>query len=207
MGTDDLDRVYGAKSAQESRAAYDGWADSYDADNLAKGFVLPSIAAGFVARHVPKEAGPILDAGCGTGLVGAALAVLGYRRIAGIDLSPRMLEAAGRLGVYDGLAERRLGVPLPEASDTYAAVTCVGAFGPGHAPPESLDEFARVTRPSGHVVFNIVEASYVAQGFPETMARLSQAGIWREIERSGPFRAFLLAEPTIIVRVFVFEVL
>ncbi len=207
MKTEALEHVYGARTPEESRALYDSWAGEYDAENIAKGFRLPGVAAGFVARHVARDAGPILDAGCGTGLVGEALHVLGYRHIAGIDLSPGMLAAARARGVYDGLAERRLGEALPEADGTYAAACCVGSFGPGHAPPESLFELARVTRSGGHVIFNTVEAHWEAQGFPAVFAALAEAGRWREAERSDPFRAYLLAEPEVLCRVFVFKVL
>ncbi len=41
----------------------------------------------------------VIDLGCGTGLVGAALAGTGARVI-GVDLSPRMIEIAARRGVY-----------------------------------------------------------------------------------------------------------
>jgi len=207
LNSEDLEHVYGASSPEESRAVYDGWAGSYDADNLAKGFRLPGIGAAFAARYVPRNGEPLLDAGCGTGLVGESLAILGYQGLHGLDLSPGMLQAAARLGVYRELFEHPLGKPLPMAADSYGAVTCFGSFGPGHAPPESLEEFARVTRPGGHVIFNLVEASYAEQGFPEVIQALARSGRWRERERSAPFRAFLLAEPDIVVRVFAFEIL
>lgn len=41
----------------------------------------------------------VIDLGCGTGLVGVALAASGAQ-ITGVDLSPRMLEIAARRGVY-----------------------------------------------------------------------------------------------------------
>jgi predicted TPR repeat methyltransferase len=48
-----------------------------------------------------------LDLGCGTGLCGAALRPFA-RRLAGVDLSAAMLEAAGRKNVYDELAQGEL---------------------------------------------------------------------------------------------------
>ncbi|GMG84714.1 class I SAM-dependent methyltransferase [Paralimibaculum aggregatum] len=207
LNTEDLEHVYGARTPEEARAAYDGWAERYDGDNLAGGFRLPGVAAGFAARHVPRGSGPILDAGCGTGLVGEALTVFGFGPLHGLDLSPRMLAAAEARGVYESLTEHRLGTPLPFADGAFRAASCFGSFGPGHAPPESLDELARVVRPGGHVLFNLVEASYEAQGFPAVMERLAAAGRWREAERSPAFRAFLLTEPELLCRVFVFEVL
>jgi predicted TPR repeat methyltransferase len=46
----------------------------------------------------------VLDLGCGTGLAGVAIRPHA-QRLTGVDLSPRMLEAARAKGVYDRLAE------------------------------------------------------------------------------------------------------
>ncbi len=206
LKTDDLDAVYGAKSPEETRAIYDDWAANYDTELMAKGYWLPMLAAGLVARYVAAEE-PVLDAGCGTGLIGVTLGALGHRRIAGLDLAEGMVATAERLGVYERLYTHRLGTPIPEPDGAFGAVVSTGSFGPGHAPPESLEEFARVVRPGGHVIFNVVEASWEEQGFPAVIDRLAAAGRWRERERSAPVRAFLLAEPELMVRFFVYEVL
>ena len=49
----------------------------------------------------------LIDLGCGTGLVGAALAAAGAQ-ITGVDLSPRMLEIAAARGVYARLEQGEL---------------------------------------------------------------------------------------------------
>ena len=60
------------------------------------GYLLPFLIAAWVARYVPVGEGPLLDAGCGTGLSGPSLKALGYDDIAGLDLSPEMLSVAAR---------------------------------------------------------------------------------------------------------------
>ena len=202
-----IDDVYGAQSPEEVRALYQKWAADYDADNIGKGYRLAGVAASLLARYLQRGAGPILDAGCGTGLIGEALRILSYEEIVGLDLSERMLEGARARGVYSALAVQELGKPIPEPSGRFAAATCFGSFGPGHAPPESLDELARVVRPGGPVIFNVIEASYKEQGFATKMDALSAAGTWREAERTPAFPPFLLAEPELLARAFVFEVL
>ena len=137
--TDNLDQFYNAKGAQAIRESYENWASGYDAENIGNGFRLPSIGAAFVARYVPNDQGPILDAGCGTGLVGEALVILGYENIVGLDISPAMLKLAERLAIYDRLYEQDLGQPIPETDNSFAAVTCFGSLGPGHAPAACLD--------------------------------------------------------------------
>lgn len=200
--TEDLGDVYGAKSPDEARSLYNQWSDSYDADNLAKGFRLPSLAAAMLARHLGTRAGPLLDAGCGTGLVGETLRLLNYGPITGCDLSPRMLAAAARTGVYANLDEADM-TALPYDDGQFAAFACIGSFGPGHAPAESLYELARVTETGGFGVFNLVEATFESQGFPQVIDDLAQSGRWRQVETSPPFRPYLLGEPDLWSRIYV----
>lgn len=202
--SDDLDDVYGAKTPEAARQLYDDWSRSYDADNLRKGFRLPSLAAGMLARHLGSVTpGPILDAGCGTGLVGETLAILGYGPITGCDLSPEMIAAARRTGVYADFTVANMATRLPFDDNAFAAFTCIGSFGPGHAPPESLRELARVICPGGIGVFNLLTATWEEQGFPAVIDGLKAAGAWEEVEVSAPFRPYLLAEPELWSRLYV----
>ena len=206
--SEDLGDVYGAKSPEAARKLYDDWSRSYDADNLRKGFRLPSLAAGLLARHLGSSvSGPILDAGCGTGLVGETLAILGYGPITGCDLSPEMIAAARRTGVYADVTVANMATGLPFPDNAFAAFTCIGSFGPGHAPPESLRHLARVTRPGGIGVFNLLSATWESQGFPAVIDGLKAAGHWEEVEISAPFRPYLLAEPELWSRLHVMRML
>ena len=205
--TDDknLAGAWSSGSADEARSFYDGWASSYDAENLAKGFRLPFAGAMIFARHLAPDAGPVLDAGCGTGIVGESLSLLGYR-LTGCDLSPQMLAGAGRTGAYRTLTEGDL-TALPFADGAFAGFVMIGATGPGHAPPEALAELARVTRPGGIGVFSLREDTYEGQGFATKMAELVADGTWREISQVGPFRAYILGEPHLFSRIVTVEVL
>lgn len=200
---DDLSDVYGAKTPEQSRAIYNDWARSYDADNLARGFRLPGLGAAMFARFMGTSEGPVLDAACGTGLVAESLRTLGYGPITGCDLSPGMLAAAQTTGHYADLVEAEMGSGLPFADDSFAGFICVGAFGPGHAPPESLIHLTRVTRPGGIGVFNLLEATWKAQGFQSVLESLVDSGQIRIAQRSEPFLPFLLAEPDLWSRLYV----
>lgn len=204
--TTTLEHVYSAEGAQAIRASYEAWAPDYDAENIGNGFRLPFIGAAFAARFVPAGDGPILDAGCGTGLVGEALGILGYNDIVGIDISPAMLDRAAQSGCYGRLYEHDLGQPIPEPDNRFAAVTCFGSLGPGHAPPHCLDEFIRVTRPGGHVIFNLRPDTYEEQGLGDRIEAVLKSGAVREAGRSPDFRPYLLSEPELGARVLVFEV-
>ena len=204
--TNELENVYGAESAEQIRNVYDNWAEKYDEENLRKGYRLATLGTGYVARHVPKGTGPILDAGCGTGLVGEALNILGYSDITGIDISPEMLAVAEGRGVYSKIAVQDLGEPLPNPNGSFAAFLCFASFGPGHAPVDCLDELVRVVRTGGHAIFNLREDTYVEQGFEAKMTELTVKNVWREVDRSSSFRPYLLAEPDLYARFFVYQI-
>jgi predicted TPR repeat methyltransferase len=57
--------------------------------------------------HLPPAPFDVLDVGCGTGLCGALLRPFA-RRLTGVDLSPAMIEQAGRKHLYDELAQGEL---------------------------------------------------------------------------------------------------
>lgn len=204
--TENLEHVYTAEDSGSIRQTYQDWAGSYDTENISGGFRLPQMGAAFVARHVARDAGAILDAGCGTGLVGEAMSILGYGQITGTDISPAMMRQAETLGAYSRLFEHDLGQPLPENDDSYAAVTCFGSLGPGHAPASCLEEFIRVTRPGGHVVLNVRPETYTEQGLKARIEALSAEGKWQEIDRSPIFRPYLISEPDLGAQIFVFRV-
>lgn len=143
------DRVYAAKTEEETAAAYAGWAATYEADLYEAGYRGPPLAAALLSRYAPEGDDPILDAAAGTGMVGDLIALLGFENVTGIDLSADMLKVAEGKGVYSELRTMRLGEALDFADDHFAATLIVGALTPGHAPPESLYELVRVTRPGG----------------------------------------------------------
>ncbi len=64
----------------------------------------PELLAQVVASVRPREPAPwiVIDLGCGTGLVGAAVRSQA-RELIGVDLAPMMVERARALGIYDQL--------------------------------------------------------------------------------------------------------
>lgn len=204
---DDLEQVYAAGTPDELNAAYANWAAGYDRDTLAAGYCLPFQALAWVSRYVKPDTGPVLDAGCGTGLSGPYLGALGYRHVEGLDFSEEMLRLAGSRGAYDDLKRATLGEALPWADNHFAAFLSTGVFTEGHAPASSLGELCRITRPGGHAIFTVRDKIFETGGFAAVIADLTARGIWRQLEQSPPFRAFALDEPDVLVSAHVFEVL
>src|SRR6056297_847023 len=81
---------------------YDDWATDYDRTLAEWRYEAPTRAAEILRARLGPDA-VILDAGCGTGLTGKALADAGFTTFDGIDLSSRSLEGAAEHGVYRAL--------------------------------------------------------------------------------------------------------
>lgn len=201
-----LDMVYSANTPDELSSAYAAWAASYDSETAALGYYLPFQITAWVARYVPMGEGPLLDAGCGTGLSGPALKALGYHEIAGLDLSPDMLAIAGSRGAYSELKEAALGGPLPWPDGQFRAFFSTGVFTISHAPASGLHELVRITKKGGHAIFTVRDQVLETGGFPEVFAELERQGKWHLVEEGPWFRAYAIAEPDALVKTFVFEV-
>ena len=179
--------VLSSKSNEEVAARYDLWAEEYDADLQSYGYRSPGITAGLVGRYIPNDGSPVLDAGAGTGIMGEVLALLGYTNLTALDLSPGMLEVAGRKGVYKDLKQAALGGPLDFPTDHFGAVVCIGTLVSGHAPPNSFDELIRITRPEGRLVFTVRSDVYLGGGFKDRQEELEASGAWKLLEATQPF--------------------
>jgi len=165
----------------ENRALYRDWASTYDSGFAAShGYVYHDrIVERFVEYSgrapIPPDA-PLLDVGCGTGVVGRSLQSHGFRTIDGIDISPEMLAEADRKQVYRRLAEADVTEPLDLPTAAYAGVVSVGTFTLGHLGPEPLGELLRVGAPGACYGLGINEAHFEARGFDAAFAAFEQQG-------------------------------
>ena len=202
-----LEKVYAASTPEELAAAYAEWSSDYDRETVGRGYCLPFVIAGWIARYVPKGDGPLLDAGCGTGLSGPYLRALGYDALEGLDFSEKMLAIAAQRNAYRALKQAALGETLPWPDGYFSAFLSTGVFTEGHAPASSLEELARITRAGGHAIFTVRDTVLEQGGYRDVFEWLENAERWKPVEESVPFRAFAIAEPEVLVQAFVFEVL
>lgn len=160
-----LDEAYAVETPDDNRRLYAKWASTYESGFIeTKGYQYHErVAEVFVAGERP--AGPTLDVGCGTGIVGEALRVRGVADIDGVDISVAMLAEATTKGVYRELIEADLTVGIDRPDDTYAGVTSAGTFTHGHLPPEPLGELIRVAMPGARFAIGINAAHWVDHGF------------------------------------------
>ncbi len=111
-------------------------------------------AAVAAAGCEPNGSHRVLDAGCGTGLCAGWLADYAEQLI-GVDLSPRMLERAEALGLYQRLETAELTKFLnvqPNAFDLIVAADVLVYFG---ALDTALAAAAAALRPKGLIAFTL----------------------------------------------------
>ena len=180
-----LQWIYAASDADDLRERYDVWAADYDGDLDALQWQAPQAAAER-CHHVAAPEGEILDAGCGTGLVGASLAALGHDRIVGFDLSPGMLAKSDARGVYAELVQGSLLDRLPFEDDRFDCVVAVGVFTFGHVDGSAFAEVARITAAGGHVVIAFRDDVVDRLGYRVEQQRLIDDDVWELIEVTEP---------------------
>jgi len=176
-----LGAVYDARNPQQVAALYDGWAATFDAQMAAAGYRHPSIGLALLARHL--RGGTVLDAGCGTGLLGDWLAIMGVAPVQGLDISGGMLAVARAKGSYAGLQQAALGGPLPFGDAAFDGVISTGVFTTGHVGAEGLPELVRILRPGGALVLTVKMPLWDG-GFGAALAALPGVRI---VEQTAPY--------------------
>ncbi|RSL51054.1 hypothetical protein CEP54_011597 [Fusarium duplospermum] len=174
-----LARSLNSSSVAETLATYDNWAGTYNEDIGKEEYTAPEIASDYVVKHVGPQritSAVILDAGCGTGLVGQHLAKSGATHLDGIDLSPGMLQVARRTGIYRSLNVADLSQTLEIPSQSYDVVVCVGTLTQGHVGPGAFDEFVRVVKPGGFIVATVRESVWQKNGYEDKVKALDKEG-------------------------------
>ena len=178
-----LEEAYSVKSPDENRALYAVWADTYESDfTVPKRYVYDRNAAELLCQGFSGSE-PVLDAGCGTGLVGEQLRRLGVTVVDGLDISPEMLAktrsktAPDGSPVYRQLIEADLTGPIDIASDTYAGLVSAGTFTHGHVGPDGIAELLRVARPGARCVIGVNSSIFDADGFRDRFERYAADGV------------------------------
>ncbi|HKL80952.1 MAG TPA: class I SAM-dependent methyltransferase [Desulfobacter sp.] len=171
--------TYEARTDDELMCAYGNWADLYDRDTCnVMGYVGPSKAADQLDRHLPTRNCRVLDAGCGTGLVGEALCGLGYSQLDAMDLSKDMLKEADKKGLYQHLITQDMNQQLNIPDNTYDATICVGTFTYAHVGPHVFEELVRVTRPGGYISFTVRDGAFQKYGYRDKMLEMEADNQW-----------------------------
>lgn len=177
-----IDKVYAAKSRVELESAYHQWADQYDADMMATGYLHIPVIVGLVSRFVPHRDAAILDAGVGTGQVGSILSILGYNNLNGLDMSDAMLAKAKARKCYSELKRGVLGEALDYSDKSFDAIISTGTFTTGHAPASAFDELVRILETGGILITTFGTVVWEEQGFQSKLEQLIAQGTLKHVE-------------------------
>lgn len=200
-----LQWIYASQGEAQLRERYDVWAADYDRDLDDLKWSAPQAGAERCA-HFAKPGEEILDAGCGTGLVGVSLAAAGHRRLVGFDLSTGMLERSAARGVYSELHQGSLLDRLPFDDGRFGSVVSVGVFTLGHVDGSAFAELARVTTPGGHVSFTFRDDAVDHLGYRDEQQRLIESGVWEVVDRTEPMALVHEDGEDIMLRVWTWRV-
>ncbi len=166
----------GHTDPEDVAKVYDDWAASYDADLTAWRYQAPSLTVGAL-RATQPGANPVLDVGCGTGLVGRELAASGFSTVTGIDLSASALELAQATGAYREVLQVDLQTePIPFPDVSFAAVVCVGVMTYLPDTTAMVTEFCRVAERDGSVLFTQREDLWGPRECQRDLDALAEAG-------------------------------
>lgn len=170
-------KILNADSTDALMRVYDDWADRYEHELLDEwGYSSPQMAVTLLKRYITLEGAHVMDAGCGTGLVGVLLSEAGVGHLSGVDYSKGMLEQAAAKNVYRSLSQMDLNKTVPLDSGSVDAVTCIGTFTSTHVVPEALGELVRLTRSGGVVVFTVRDDYWEATRFVDLLVRMHSEG-------------------------------
>ena len=171
--------IYKLKTPEELLKYYQDWADNnkYNKDMVDWNYTAPQETVLILKKYAFNKNCKILDAGCGTGLVGIELKKYGYSNIEGVDFSQSMLDLVPQ-DVYKKIEKVDLNKHLKFKNNTYDVIMCVGTFTYGHVKPHALDELIRITKNKGFICFTINEGIYEEYGFDNKIKELSNNKSW-----------------------------
>jgi predicted TPR repeat methyltransferase len=174
-----LKRVSTLEPGDSSRDIYNDWSQDYDVHLLNElGYLSPGIAAAELAQNLEWRDQKVIDFGCGTGLVGEALAELGFVDVDGADISTGMLEQARAKQTYRNLLCIDLTARIPLDDNSYAAGLCIGSLGAGHVGAQHVAEMLRPIKPGGLLVLTM-NGTYYQQGeFEHIFKKMEADGLW-----------------------------
>ncbi len=171
---DDKLDIYKLTTSEEILKYYQNWTkkNKYNQDMIDLNYVAPKESVSVLKEYTLDSNCKILDAGCGTGLVGIELKKYGFSNIDGVDFSQDMLNLIPK-NIYKKIEKADLNKPLNFKAGVYDVIVCVGTFTYGHVKPHALDELIRITKNKGFICFTINEGIYEKYGFDNKIEDLT----------------------------------
>jgi predicted TPR repeat methyltransferase len=160
--------------AEYLQTVFNGYAERFEQHLVGLGYRIPGLMRAALVERLHLETataptGPVLDLGCGTGLLGVVLSDLPLRPLVGVDISSGMLEQARAKNIYAALHAADIETFLRETDQKWPVVLAADVliyFG-------ALDRLFSLVRPAmqprGLFLFSVEELDGSAEA----------AGGWR----------------------------
>lgn len=154
---------------------FDSYANKFDThlQQVLK-YEIPKQVVALITQNaaLPENKWTVLDLGCGTGLVGSAIAPFA-RHLVGVDLSAKMLEKARARNIYQRLERLDLLTMMQhEKASSYDVIIATDVFIYLGKLDEVFSEIKRLLCPGGFVAFSI-----------ETLEDSSNEGAGQSVQR------------------------
>ena len=172
--------IYKLTSKEKVLKYYDNWTNKsqYNQDMIDWQYTAPQHSINLFKQHATNKNMQILDAGCGSGLVGIELNKEGYKNLKGVDFSQSMLDLIPEK-IYNSIELIDLNEPLYFEDNYFDAIMCVGTFTYGHVKANTLNEFIRITKNNGLICFTVNEGIYSEYEFDKKIEELSKNNFWK----------------------------
>ena len=171
-----------ATDLQELEGIYKDWASDYDHDVVElAGYVGHLITSSLLLSKLKNKKARILDAGCGTGLVGEILSQNSFNNIEGVDFSQEMLNEATQKQIYQSLRLADLTKNLDYEDNLFDAIVCAGTFTCGLVGPEALREMVRITKKGGYICFTVRKQEWEASPYKTIIGDLKSSDFWHPV--------------------------
>jgi predicted TPR repeat methyltransferase len=180
------------------RDLFDQYAPRFDAELTGRlGYRTPQLLADLLREAGVAGGLDVLDLGCGTGLSGVALAPFA-RRLEGLDLSPRMLDAARARGVYQALHEADLMEWLPRQPGAWGLVAAADVLNYLGDLAPVLPVIAAALAPGGIAAFSVELDGEAPCSLGPDLRYRHHPGALRDLVAAT--RLTLLAEREVVLR-------
>lgn len=144
--------------AEYLRTVFDSYASRFEQHLIGLGYRVPGLIRAALLAELDLSAGsvgPVLDLGCGTGLMGVVLSDLPLRPLVGVDLSDGMLAEARAKRLYDELVQKDLETLLDEPGPAWPVILAADVFCYFGALGGVLARVAARLAPGGLCVFSV----------------------------------------------------
>ncbi|MFT5113678.1 MAG: 2-polyprenyl-3-methyl-5-hydroxy-6-metoxy-1,4-benzoquinol methylase [Parasphingorhabdus sp.] len=179
---------------------YARWAAHYNSD-LVGNYVGPAVMVKLLVDSLADCFDPapkvqdlqVMDAGCGTGMLGTFLAEAGVKQLFGTDLSQEMVDEAHKLAIYESLLGG-IDLTLPPRQEwlqSFDIVVCCGVFTLGHVEAKVMWELLKMCKPGGVLMVSTRTAFYDNSDFQSVSDAIvdAKAASLMKLVRDAPYTA------------------